>query len=115
MIRRLFGKDVGVLEFARYGDGTTAMQFNTMYGEPLCRATVCLEGLGAPPLAPDQVWIKTWAENEGVLEMLEDSGVVVRDPNQPPFEASGNPDALAVMAFLTPLALAELEFQEWRA
>lgn len=97
----------GNLVFAQYSNGQTAIKLVEPSGETLALATVNLEGLSAPPPGPDQVWIKDWSENEGMLEALIQAGVVK------PTGTSFNPnwDAWAFLADLTPAALAEKESQ----
>lgn len=70
----------GFVEFARYANGETAMVLRasaTRDSEPQCKATVCLD-FQPWLLAEDEVVIKTWSENAGVLEALEQSGVLKR-------------------------------------
>lgn len=59
--------------FARYGNGRIAIQLITANGEPWARATV---NLPAEPLGADEVFIKDYSENEGMLDVLVAAGVV---------------------------------------
>lgn len=61
------------LEFGTYRDGTVALRVIGGNGVPLCTATVCLSGQ-APE--PGNVFIKDYAENEGVLQALQDAGIL---------------------------------------
>jgi hypothetical protein len=43
--------------------------------------TVCLAGSRneageVPEVKPDHVWIKSWSENEGVVQALEEAGII---------------------------------------
>jgi len=57
---------------ATYPNGSTALRLLTPDGETLAVATVALD------ILPDEgnVFIKNWSENEGILESLQDAGVV---------------------------------------
>lgn len=60
----------------KYIDGSIAWQlYDANTGEPLMRATVCLVEKGHTP-AKGNVFIKDYAENEGLLPALIDGGVV---------------------------------------
>lgn len=41
---------------------------------PIATATVCIPDLPLP--TKDHTWIKTWSENEGMLEALVEAGIV---------------------------------------
>lgn len=60
--RSKYGRS-GIVRFARYNYGGTAMKVFSEDGEPLYVATVFMEG---HPLPNNEVWIKDWSENEGV-------------------------------------------------
>ena len=53
-------------------NGSPALQFFTIQGELLCTASVCL---GEIP-GPNEIFIKSWSENEGMGEALEEQGLV---------------------------------------
>jgi len=97
----------GRIRFGQYSDGATAIEIHE--DEPVCRATVSLEDLDAPPIEPHQVWIKTWGENEGVLDALIAAGVVTL-ANAPPFIVN-QWGAHAILCDLTPAAIEELQRQ----
>ena len=61
-----------VIKKGTYPNGSTALQLISVDGEPLATATVALDVL------PDEgnVFIKNWSENSGILESLQDAGVV---------------------------------------
>lgn len=61
------------LDFARYSNGRTAIQLNTMEGEPWATATVNV--VDQRP-AKGCVFIKNYSENEGMLNWLVDNKVV---------------------------------------
>ena len=66
-----------VLSFGVYGDGSTAIKINAEDGEPMGKATVCIEQHGYVP--PEGfVVIKNFEENEGMLDALVDAGVIER-------------------------------------
>ncbi len=62
------------LSFARYGNGRIALRLFTQEG-PMATATV---NVPCHPLGPNEVLIKDFAENRGVLEALVEAGVVRR-------------------------------------
>lgn len=62
---------------ARYGDGSTALLLqDTETGEQLAKATVCMAADGEKPRDERHVFIKDYAENEGMLAALQDAGVI---------------------------------------
>jgi hypothetical protein len=66
-----------VLRFAKYGNRRTAMILaDAMSGE---RVAVATTNLPDEDLKWDEVFIKDWSENEGMLKCLESHGVI--DPN----------------------------------
>ncbi len=56
-----------------YGNGRIALQFIDEDGEPQFTASVNMVDLPCPE---GHTWIKTWSENEGVLEELLRHGIV---------------------------------------
>lgn len=100
----------GWIHFGLYEDGSTAMLIRARPEEasaPIAKATVCLAGLGADQPPPGHVWVKTWAENVGLLESLELSGIVARPVSS--FDCSEY--AVAALCPLSAHALEELERQ----
>lgn len=65
-------ENVSVL-FGTYVDGSPAIDLLCEDGDPLARATVCLEGTlpGA-----GCVLIKEWSENAGMVKALTEAGVI---------------------------------------
>ena len=61
------------LQFSRYANGRLAIQLHDDRGEPFATATINVPTM---PLAEDQVLIKDYGENEGLLMALEEAGVV---------------------------------------
>ena len=62
------------LNIGKYGDGRTYLQLiDTEDGEPVMMATVNIPGT---VLEKDEVIIKNYSENEGVLEFLIENGIV---------------------------------------
>ena len=61
------------LQFGRYRNGRLAIQLYDGNGEPFATATV---NVPAMPLAQNQVLIKDYDENEGLLAALEGAGIV---------------------------------------
>lgn len=58
----------------RYTNGRTALQLvDADDGEPVATATVNLPEV---ELAPDEVLVKSYSENTGMLEALEEAGIV---------------------------------------
>lgn len=68
----------GTVEFAKYGNGETAIIINGAEGERLAVATVNMEGSLAKAPGPKHVWLKGWSENEGIPEALEKAGILKR-------------------------------------
>lgn len=63
------------LVFGQYGNGQTAIQLiDTSDGGIVAVASVSIDT--NPKIKDDQVIIKNWSENEGVLDMLIDSGII---------------------------------------
>ena len=63
------------LEWARYENGRTALRLiDARTREPLLTATVNMPEFRL--LAQGETIIKTWSENEGVLQSLIDAGIV---------------------------------------
>jgi len=63
-----------VLEFGQYGNGRIAITLNdAVDGSPVAKATVNLADV---PLPDNHVLIKDWSENEGMLNCLEENGIV---------------------------------------
>lgn len=60
------------IEFQQYAEGGVAMQLWSDDG-PMGKATVCIPGY---PLGENQVIIKDYAENAGMLKALVDAGIV---------------------------------------
>ena len=57
----------------RYSNGRTAIELICEDGDPMCVASVNVPALA---LAKDEVIIKNYSENEGVLEALIHAGIV---------------------------------------
>lgn len=63
-----------VMTFHRYGvGGGTAISFTTQDGEPLATATVSMPEL---MLERDEVAIKDYSENQGMMKSLMDAGII---------------------------------------
>lgn len=63
-----------ILEFLKYSNGRTALQLTDKHtGEPVA---VCTSNLPNENLKTDQVVIKDYSENSGMLETLFAAGVV---------------------------------------
>lgn len=62
-----------LIEFAKYANGRTAIRAYSTSGEPAFTATVNI-----PEAVPGEgcVFLKGWAENEGIPEALVKAGVV---------------------------------------
>lgn len=65
-------RDVEV-KLGQYADGSTALQLIDRWEGPLATATVCLAQYG---VVPEEIAIKTWSENEGLLEELVKVGLI---------------------------------------
>lgn len=63
-----------ILEFGEYNNGRTAIELiDKRNGEPVLVATV---NVPQEKLADDEIIIKNWSENEGVLDVLQKAGIV---------------------------------------
>lgn len=56
-----------------YFDGQLSIHLESETDGPIATASTYLEEL---PLSGNKTWIKTWSENQGILEALVDAGVV---------------------------------------
>lgn len=63
----------------QYQDGSRSLQLLTPDGLHFCTASVWAE-TEPGELGLNQILIKNWTENQGVLEALEEAGVVKRTP-----------------------------------
>lgn len=63
---RFLGEDCTV-ELSTYANGRTAVKLVSSTGEPWCVASTNLPDL---PLGPNEVFIKDYSENKGVLSAL---------------------------------------------
>ncbi|KKN05781.1 hypothetical protein LCGC14_1083770 [marine sediment metagenome] len=61
-----------LLSFAKYGDGSVAIQAVSLDQEPMFTATACIN----EPAKEGHVFLKGWSENEGIPEALVKAGVV---------------------------------------
>jgi hypothetical protein len=63
------------VEISRYAKGGTAIQlYDAEDRMPVATATICVPGLTFP--SERHVVIKNYSENEGVLEALEEAGIL---------------------------------------
>ena len=67
--------DYGVVALGHYGDNSLAIRLMTVYGQPLATPTVNLQQHGEKP-ADGNVFIRDYAENEGMYECLKQLGIV---------------------------------------
>lgn len=64
------------IQLGRYVDKSIAIRLIDPYtGEAIATPTVCLSAVNEKP-ADGNVFIKTWSENEGILEGLQKAGIV---------------------------------------
>ena len=99
----------GQVVFAQYGTGETAIIIERE-GQRIAVATVNLEGWGVPRAGPGEVWIKAWSENEGMARALAGAGIIDRHWLEEVWGGFAG-SCRAVLAKLTPAALAELAEQ----
>lgn len=67
------------IEKNHYFDGSIALELTHPEDGPIATASVYLENYPiVEPYIKDHCWIKTWSENEGILEALVEAGVVER-------------------------------------
>ena len=62
------------VQHEHYNNGRTCIQLYTEQGEPMATATVNVPCFS---LAPDEVLVKDYAENTGILECLSEAGVIL--------------------------------------
>ena len=74
-IKSKYADDDVFIEAGRYHDGTMAIRLVLDTGQPVLVPTVCLSHLNIKP-AEGNVFIKNWSENEGILESLQESGIL---------------------------------------
>lgn len=74
---KLWFDDHATVRRDTYSDGSTKLTVVGRRGEILCDATVCLSDVGEWP-ADSNVFIRAYGDNVGVLEALQDAGVVGR-------------------------------------
>lgn len=65
--------DGGHLRFAKYADGSTAIEIIDDNGQPQLKATV---NMAPEKPAEGCVFLKGWSENEGIIEALVNARVV---------------------------------------
>jgi len=56
-----------------YHDGSMAIRALSGYGEVVMTITVCVD----EPAPEGHIWVKSWSENEGILEWLIENGFVI--------------------------------------
>ena len=65
------------IKFAWYANGVQAIQLVDAHdGSAIATASVNLEEFGKRGPLGRYTWIKTWSENEGILQALVDAGIV---------------------------------------
>jgi len=73
MKKVMFAGELCSLQFGNYGNGRLSIQLADRHGEPYGRATV---NLPDEVLGEDEVFIKDYSENEGMLSALIEAGIV---------------------------------------
>lgn len=73
--RSKYLNDYGTVEVANYQNQVIAIRLVSPLGEPLATPTVNLEAYGERP-DEGNVFIKTWAGNEGIIDSLIEHGIV---------------------------------------
>ena len=68
-----FKNDIVYAKLEKYRDGSPAITMYTDDGEPYMVATTYLPGV---QLKDDEIAIKDWSENRGILDVLIKAGVV---------------------------------------
>ena len=100
----------GEIIFGQYATGETAIQIMNE-GELVAVATVNLEAWDQQKASYNQIWIKTWSENEGMDVALFSAGVIEK-PYVKEVYGGYNNICRAVLANLTPAAIAERDSQK---
>jgi len=76
-IKTAYIDDDAVIAKGRYADGSTALLLSDAEtGEQLAKATVCMVEYGEKPRDENHVFIKDYAENQGMVAALQDAGVI---------------------------------------
>jgi len=71
LLKTEYVNEVCDLRFAQYANaGELAVVAESALGGPLLKLSCCLSEV--PPKSPSCAWVKTWSENAGLLEWLED-------------------------------------------
>lgn len=76
-----FCKEPTEVRFGRYANGWLAVYTIDEDGQNALRISVNLEELGAAGPGPHEFWVKTWSENQGVLEAIRASGLAIAAGN----------------------------------
>ena len=74
MINATYCKGEVNIKLSMYNDGSLAIIFRALDGEPMAKATVRV----GTPARPGHVWLKDWGENDGIAAELERLGIVQR-------------------------------------
>jgi hypothetical protein len=79
-IKTAYLDDDAILRKGRYVDGSTALVLDdAVTGERLAKVTVCMAEYGLTPTNERHVFVKDYAENEGMLKALQAAGVLGED------------------------------------
>jgi hypothetical protein len=75
-LKTVFTDETVALAWNKYGNGRLALDFvDSVTGEPIIRATV---NLPDEPLADNETLIKSYSENDGMVEALTALGLIER-------------------------------------
>jgi hypothetical protein len=76
-IKTAYIDDDAVIRKGKYGDGSTALVLDdAVTGERLAKITVCMQDYDLKPTNERHVFVKDYAENEGMLKALQAAGIV---------------------------------------
>ena len=90
-----------IAQMKRYADGTPALLIiDADDGSPIAKASINPEGNVETP--ENHVWLKTWSENTGIDDSLEEAGIIELTERYAPINVYGD---IAILAKLTPAFL----------
>lgn len=102
---QIWGEDVQ-LKIGTYANGGTAVMLETTDGEPFGTISVWFpESQGLPR---DVVYVKDWSENEPVVPLLVDAGMIVPAPEHQEVQSGW----ISARAYRVPSVTAEMQSEQ---
>lgn len=79
-IKTAYIDDDVIVRKGKYGDGSTALVLDdAVTGERVAKVTVCMQADDLKPTNERHVFVKDYAENDGILAALQAAGVLGED------------------------------------